>query len=415
MIFHNPTAAVSFLLPRPLSNGSLKEVDAVPAKEEQRWLHERQFPVLNARSILKGGYPGHRVSMLSGIPDVKRVRHKHVYTIGNPSVKTLRKLLEYFRNDPTTPKTILLRDIREELVVYINGLPYIRRDLERPISSLYQAGVATEDLERMEEGLKEDVLQEAQIHDGTVLTHHEIPVDDHLKNQSSSQCIDHHRNAITRNIESIPSVIPKKADVKGGGVCTPKDIYEKLVEEGYLLRFARVPLSRSRTPKASDLDQLDGNISESDAAVHIIVARSSSGSSARYAAAFLSLFPISENSPRRSLSFTEPPESKFALGEYRSIMHLCRVVPNGLRCKAQVDEAIDDCVRIGSLREDILSCMYAIGTHPQTKQLGLHYLKRYFYLVAFQAYRTQCHDGSFEDWVIQRKELCHLLGTLKLE
>lgn len=41
------------------------------------------------------------------------------------------------------------------------------------------------------------------------------------------------------------------------------------------------------------------------------------------------------------------------LGEYRTIMNLVRVLPNGREAKLVVDEAIDTCAPIGNLRDDI--------------------------------------------------------------
>lgn len=35
------------------------------------------------------------------------------------------------------------------------------------------------------------------------------------------------------------------------------------------------------------------------------------------------------------------------LGEYRAIMNLCRVLPDGLPCKLAVDEAVDRCNDVG--------------------------------------------------------------------
>jgi hypothetical protein len=41
------------------------------------------------------------------------------------------------------------------------------------------------------------------------------------------------------------------------------------------------------------------------------------------------------------------------LGEYRTIMNLVRVLPNGREAKLVVDEAIDRCAPIGNIRDDI--------------------------------------------------------------
>ena len=42
------------------------------------------------------------------------------------------------------------------------------------------------------------------------------------------------------------------------------------------------------------------------------------------------------------------------MGEYRGIMNLCRVLPNGTDAKFLVDDAIDQGASIGNLRNDIV-------------------------------------------------------------
>ena len=52
---------------------------------------------------------------------------------------------------------------------------------------------------------------------------------------------------------------------------------------------------------------------------------------------------------------TCPPACRSAssLGEYRGIMNLCRVLPNGTDAKEVVDDAIDMAAAIGNIRGDI--------------------------------------------------------------
>ena len=37
---------------------------------------------------------------------------------------------------------VVITDLREELVVYVNGKPYLRRELEMPSAALHHAGKA---------------------------------------------------------------------------------------------------------------------------------------------------------------------------------------------------------------------------------------------------------------------------------
>ena len=68
---------------------------------------------------------------------------------------------------------------------------------------------------------------------------------------------------------------------------------------------------------------------------------------------------------------------------------------------------------------------------PTPRRLGLHYLQRYFYLVAFFSYLAAAEvvvapstaevlaatggRQSFATWFADRRELRHLLGTLSFE
>lgn len=38
---------------------------------------------------------------------------------------------------------VIITDLREELVVYVNGKPYLRRELEMPSAALHHAGMAS--------------------------------------------------------------------------------------------------------------------------------------------------------------------------------------------------------------------------------------------------------------------------------
>jgi len=59
------------------------------------------------------------------------------------------------------------------------------------------------------------------------------------------------------------------------------------------------------------------------------------------------------------------------------------------------------------------------STAAAARRLGLHYLQRYFFLIAFRAF-LECSSGRsggglcFSEWVAERKELTYLLSTLEL-
>ncbi|KAL6785014.1 hypothetical protein ACKKBG_A02080 [Auxenochlorella protothecoides x Auxenochlorella symbiontica] len=120
-------------------------------------------------------------------------------------------------------------------------------------------------------------------------------------------------------------------------------------------------------------------------------------------------------------------------GEYRGIMNLCRVLRAGADAKEAVDAAIDACGAIGDLRADIAQCRASCAaatddeggdvehTHAAAsaaRRLGLHYLQRYFLLIAYMGYMEAVappRDVSFAQWMGERREQKYLLATLELE
>lgn len=196
------------------------------------------------------------------------------------------------------------------------------------------------------------------------------------------------------------------------GLSTAQQVFERFKNEGYSLSYQRIPLSRERTPEAADLEALWAQTRAAPSpehCVHVVLARTSTGSSCRFAAAFFAMTMAAEVPRTASLGTggTPPPGSpddrapldkaRALRGEYRAIMNLCRVLPNGLVGKGEVDEAIDLCVAIGNLREDVYRCKVIVERPlsedeaptrllevSAARQQGMHYLQRYFYLIAFK-------------------------------
>jgi hypothetical protein len=223
--------------------------------------------------------------------------------------------------------------------------------------------------------------------------------------------------------------LPSVCSVPLQGLCTPAEVFAGLQAEGLQVTYRRVPMSRERTPQAADLDQLHAQLRARAPAgrrlVHLLVSRTATGSSARFAAAFACTCLRAANgsdaaaalaarsaaaaaagaggggsmpgaSPRTgggggspSLARVSPAAkrprgagagallradsevSELARssegGEYRGVMNLCRVLPGGAELKGAVDEAVDACGAIGNLREDIFRCKRAAEGASQQK------------------------------------------------
>ena len=77
---------------------------------------------------------------------VMHLRHSlhFVVTEGLLCMQGLRNLLRHLGARPGGPAHFVISDLREELVVYINGWPYLRRELEMPAAALHHAGMCSD-------------------------------------------------------------------------------------------------------------------------------------------------------------------------------------------------------------------------------------------------------------------------------
>ena len=347
-------------------------------------------------------------------------------------------------------------------------------------------------------------------------------------------------------------------------LATCRDVADQLAEEGFRVSYRRIPLSRDRTPVAGDLGDLHAQLelrpggggggggAPPPRVLHLVLSRTATGSSARFAAAALATYLLAQGpggalpehgggggagggpaggSPARgspakgggAAAAGGPPAKKLRrslsdLGEYRGIVSVTRLLPKGTDVKGAVDEAIQRCVfcdraragagavrrfssppppaplraprrapradaparpgpprahartrrcaQIGNMREDIKACRRIASAAPSSatddpqtsawaaRQLGVHYLKRYFLLICYRAFIDQTAGGApppppprratgeggapparaasgggngaggaggggggsaFARWMEERRELGHLLGHLTLE
>uniref|UniRef100_A0A7S3QUH6 Tyrosine specific protein phosphatases domain-containing protein n=1 Tax=Dunaliella tertiolecta TaxID=3047 RepID=A0A7S3QUH6_DUNTE len=247
---------------------------------------------------------------------------------------------------------------------------------------------------------------------------------------------------------------------------TPAELIQHLVEsEGFKASYRRIPLSRERTPEALDIEQVHIQMLDAHAEhahdggsplVHLILSRTATGSSARFVAAALAASymrdPVCD--PQSGSGFWAAPQLRrtsdsgervlapatasrsldHGSGEYRGIMSLCRLLPGGSHAKHMVDQSIGAVSSMGNILEDIRQCKETADAAPDTllqadpqavvnsshsaaRQLGLHYLKRYFLLITYRCYlesggSNQC---GFDKWMRQRRELGHLFALLASE
>lgn len=70
----------------------------------------------------------------------RKVKGRAVYTLGEATVAGWRQLLGQLGAGPGGPSHAVVTDVREEMVAYIAGRPYLRRELEMPAAAFHHAG-----------------------------------------------------------------------------------------------------------------------------------------------------------------------------------------------------------------------------------------------------------------------------------
>lgn len=142
--------------PRSASSKLLTNICCVCLALSHQVLNKRRGRTLTRRIILKSYLnPTPDPTLPPGTPDMRQADDLPIYTVGNVDVSALRRLLSHLGAGPSGHTHVVLSDVREELVVYVNGVPYIRRELEMPAAALHHAGVHWRQLEQLEKALKE--------------------------------------------------------------------------------------------------------------------------------------------------------------------------------------------------------------------------------------------------------------------
>lgn len=166
----------------PSSSGKHVSLD-----EQRQVLLRRKGSTVGRRSILKsftmagkhnplpaGELAVPAALLLEGLIDCRKAEGLPVYTVGQSTVEGLRKLLGSLGARPGGPCHVVITDLREELVLYVNGTAYLRRELEMPAAALHHAGIQAAKLEDLERRLRSDMWSEAASWGGKVLLHREV-------------------------------------------------------------------------------------------------------------------------------------------------------------------------------------------------------------------------------------------------
>lgn len=176
-----PVPAPPDLTPKGVNSEKKENSQGLSIAESRKVLLRRKGSTLGRRTILKsytipgnlmeGLVPSHL--LVDGISDIRVLKEQPIFTIGNANVSGLRRLMEALGAVPGGDAHVVMTDLREEMVLYVNGTAYLRRELEMPAAALHHAGIQAVKLEDLERRLRADMVGEAIVWGGKVLLHKE--------------------------------------------------------------------------------------------------------------------------------------------------------------------------------------------------------------------------------------------------
>lgn len=142
---------------------------------------------------------------IEGAFNFRRIPHTHIYGVAQPNFAGIKNVLMAVATNHKRHTKAIWINLREEPLVYINGIPYVLRFNNITIRNIKQySGITPSRLELLESRLKDDVLAEIARYDGKILLHLET---------------------------SDGRVVPTWEEVDAENVLTVREVMDSVVEE----------------------------------------------------------------------------------------------------------------------------------------------------------------------------------------
>ncbi|KAI8984466.1 inositol hexakisphosphate-domain-containing protein [Mycotypha africana] len=374
------------------------------------------------------GVERHHGFVIDGASNFRHIPDTHVYGVAQPTVNGLRQVIRtLFTEENNNCEKILWINLREEPIIYINGIPYVLRDRAFTIRNLRAyKGITGSRMEQVEERLKEDVIREVTQYGGKILLHGEDKDGNVL---SCWEEVDIQDIMTVREVmETTALEVQKELLVDSSS--DSSDDYELFRRRDAILDYQRVPITAEKAPERKDFDDLTSLITQVDLSRTSIIlncqvglGRSTSGT---IIASLLTRWIRPKSVYHKNISRSHLANNKYL--NYQIINSLLRLIKRGLENKCIVDTVIDQCSVNGkNLRDTIEEARIQAEKEKEedpeqyrrTVKKGVTALERYFMFICFQAYLDSTSPSlvrdteSFSFWIKQRPELDTILELLR--
>ncbi|KAG2207019.1 hypothetical protein INT47_008488 [Mucor saturninus] len=351
----------------------------------------------------------HHVFLVQGAHNFRRIKHTHVYGVAQPTMDGLRTVIRKLITDSNSK--IQWINLREEPIIYINGIPYVLRDRYFTLRNIkVYKGITGERLEQLEERLKQDVIREVTNYDGRILLHGEDKDGNVL---AAWEEVNIHDVLTVREVMySVAAEVTDEFDSDSDSTSISRNV----------LDYHRVPITAEKSPEWCDFDEIRCLISSTDLSKTALIMNCQVGLGRSTLGTIIAT--LITRWIKHDGSKPVDPYKKREYLNYQIINSLLRVIQNGLEIKRVVDHVIDKCGAFLNLRDMIESEHVKAEKEQDAAQKaayvkrGVSALQRYFVLLCFQAYLDSTSPDesvqstrTFEEWIKKRPEI----GTLLLE
>lgn len=237
-------------------------IDAYPSHDLDTKVFEKRLGnVLVSHSIIKSDYFSgcQNTSLPLQIEGAANCRFLSKLLLGGtamPTFEGMMNVLDLLPRYSENISTVRWACLREEPVVYVNGRPFVLRDLSKAFENLEYTGINTKRVEAMEKQLKIDILKEAENFNGRILLHGEaadgslLEIWEHVTDETVKTTRELYQDALT-------AFVMKQAEISDS-------------HKSMKLIYSRVPITDEQAPSIKTFEWFVKNV-ESATAGHFFL------------------------------------------------------------------------------------------------------------------------------------------------
>lgn len=352
------------------------------------------------------------------IPTKQGIQNILAYVFGAHAYLEAENVLSEPIYPPFHADAVIWCNLREEPLIYINGKPFVLRDIDQPLDNLIQTGINGYRLEGMEKQLKYDVTRESAKWQGHFLVHDE---------------------------DETGALLAHWEPIGPGSIKTPQEIFtevcatiqpKKAIAQQRAF-YRRTPITDEQAPTPEAVDDLLQTLEcedHRDFPRRVILMNCQMGRGRTTTGMVIACLwtmhrgtkPISTYVPDEEevvtqndvIELSDDKAKRLKHGWYKVVGKLVRLLVKGRELKMELDRVIDECAALQNLRTAIYeNVVHGEGALDRKRDFFMHrardYLQRYCFLLVINSYLRKRQNKIFSQWLSDQPEIVHLLATIE--